>query len=263
MSETPIRFGTVPGRNLFTLTQAMQGLLEQLRIACERPVTLSTAFSYDMVLQGMISDSYDLVLLGPELYVRAVKAGADYTPKIKAIRRGKTSYRGMIIVRDRSQFHTLAGLTGRTMAYVDRESAGGYVFPSALLSSAGVSESDLARVGFCGSHDQVVQEVLNGNYDAGGCYDDARTDALSKTPERIDELRVLARTLPIPNEPIVFSNRLLREEPQLANRLVNAFMTMHESPEGVEAIRRLGSTFDRFTSSGPAEFDEIRHFLGA
>jgi len=251
----PVRFGVVPGHNVFSLTQRVRSLLDLLSKACGHQVILQTAFSYEKVLQSMLKDEYDLVLVGPELYARARAKGAPYRARVQPLRHGLKGYKAMFIARADSDINRLSDVAGRSITFVDRNSSSGYLFPKAMLNLNGLTDDKLGARHFSGTHDQVVKDVLAGAYDVGVCYEDARVDALKHQPDRVDELNIIARTLPIPNEPIVFSQRFITTAPALAGGLLDAFLAMHNSDAGKSVLERMG--FDRFTRADEAAFEQI------
>ena len=144
------------------------------------------------------------------------------------------------------------------MAWVDRDSSSGYVFPRALLRNAGLDpDKDLAREVFVGKHDSVVWNVFLGKADAGACYDDARL--ILKNPLFIERLDILARTADITNEPIVCRPGLPKD---LAEDIQQAFLNLNDNPRWKGLVSQLDTTdFQGFVPAEDSDYDSVREVL--
>ena len=257
--SSAIRFGVVPGQNTFAQRRRLRPLLDHLGTACGRSVILENAQSYEAVLEGMLADCYDLVLVGPELFTRARRKGAPFTALVQPVRNGQIYYHSTVITRNDSGLDSVQDLVGRSIAYVDRNSSSGYLFPRAMLKLEGLKDESFSKVGFSGTHDRVVKDVLKGIYDAGVCYENAEQDVLKTGTYISVELQEIARTVPIPNEPIAMAERFRNRNSNTAETLDRTFLRMHENAEGRQALERLG--FDRFKSADNSSFDRLLKYL--
>ncbi|HOY67248.1 MAG TPA: phosphate/phosphite/phosphonate ABC transporter substrate-binding protein [Candidatus Ozemobacteraceae bacterium] len=204
--DTILKLGRIPFTNATEMVKKHEGLLSYLRQELGvKETRLVLASDYKGIIDKLARGEIDIGWLGTTSYVEALadpKQKASMRILVKPRRFKTTSYRGIIIARGDSGIRNLSDLKGKKIAWVEKDSASGYLFPKALLLEAGVNpDKDFAEAGFLGKHDAVVLNVLLGKYDAGACYDDARNTLREK--EKMNELTILASTQDISNEPIV------------------------------------------------------------
>lgn len=210
------RIARIPFRTAKAVFAESEGLFDELA----RPlgfdkVAVETARDYDGVMEMLSSGRVDAAWLGTVSYARArVEAERRKwkdppVPVAVPIRDGRAYYDGAIIARADSGYKSLGDLKGKRVAFVDPESASGWVFPRLLLEGAGVRvPGDLkteapATADFLHGHDSVVAAVYLKKFDAGAVYDAAVDAVFAREPEKRREIQVLARTARIFNEPIV------------------------------------------------------------
>lgn len=253
----PFIIGQVPSRSVIELFEQRKSLLRLFSSKLDRQVEFRVANTYDDIIAGMSQSQYDLVVLGPLAYVQAVDdSGASYRPLIRPVRYGKPYYRSMIITHANSGVEELSDLRGQSMAFVDPSSTSGYLFPRAhIIEEAGFDPlEETRRADFLGGHDQVVEAVLNGSYEAGAVFDDARGLVLD---DQLDEkLPVLARTQRIPSEPIAVRKDL---SDTTIKQLKSVFLSMHKTNPDV--LNSLGNDIDRYVEADDAVYDEVRNVM--
>lgn len=165
----------------------------------------------------------------------------------------KTSYGGIIVVRSDSNINTVADLKGKSFAYVDKKSASGYFFPKMLMLENKIDpDKDISRVEYMKKHDNILYSVLYKKFDAGAVYDDARE--LLKTDEQRAQIKILAKTAEILNEPIMVRSGL---SPEFEKKIVDAFLKLNkDNPETAHVIENLGNV-ESFVVAADKDYDEI------
>lgn len=210
------RIARIPFRTAKAVFAESEGLFDSLAgpLGYDK-VAVETARDYDSVMNLLSSGQVDAAWLGTVSYARArvdaARSGSKNAPVPVAvpIRDGHAFYDGAIIARTDSGFKSLKDLKGKRIAFVDPESASGFVFPRLLLEAAGVRvPDDLATEtpgspDFLHGHDSVVAAVYLKKFEAGAVYDAAVEAVFAHEPEKARDLTVLARTARIFNEPIV------------------------------------------------------------
>lgn len=154
-----------------------------------------------------------------------------------------TSYRGEILVRADSGIETLADLGGKTIAYADPYSTGGYIYPLKLLDERKVKPGKSV---FAGGHRKAVEMLYDGKVDAAAVYHtkpsdeglarDARMEIADEHPDVISKIRILALTDPIPNGPVATRDGL--PDP-IETALIGALVEFAKKPEGRTALNEL------------------------
>jgi phosphonate transport system substrate-binding protein len=133
-----------------------------------------------------------------------------------SVRGGQVAYHAALFTRHASPVETLADLRGRSAAWVDADSAAGYLFPRLAIAAAGLEPAGLfGEERFLGTHARVADAVLAGEADVGGTY--LSLDPVTERPisagwleagAGINGALILAQAGPIPSDTIVFSRRL-------------------------------------------------------
>lgn len=234
--DTILFLGRIPFTNASEMVAKHEKFLQYLaRELGVKEVRLVLANDYQSILERLLKDEIHIGWLGT-ISATDIINNPQVKLLAKPVRFGTTSYRGIIITREDNDIQTLLDLKGKKFAWVEKDSASGYIFPKALLLEAGISpQSDFSEAAFLGKHDAVVLNVLLGKYDAGCCYDDARNTLKDK--EKVHQLKILATTQDISNEPIVCRENLPED---LKTNLRKAFLKINnDDPAGKEILRDL------------------------
>ena len=170
--------------------------------------------------------------------------------------RGRPVYFTDVIARRDSPLASFADLHGKRYAYNDAGSNSGYVVPRHHLLALGETGGYFGEAVASGSHQQSIQMVLDGMVDASGIDSTVLELETKLRPEIRPALRVVESIGPCPIPPVVVSSRLPIGG---RTRLREAFLTMHEDPEG-RAILADG-LIARFVPVEDADYDAIRDMV--
>jgi ABC-type phosphate/phosphonate transport system substrate-binding protein len=205
-------------------------------------------------------------------------------------RHGTTTYHSALIVR-RGGPRSVADLKGLRAAWVQRDSAAGYLVPRIHLAGQGIDVLHyFARELFVHGHGAVIDAVVNGEADVGAtyCHVDGRSDPRTppttnpraSSPElrpggsdprprvlrapwtdedgrAIRPIEVLTAFGPIPNDALVGSNEL----PASVRSAVTRWL-FDPTPRARDLLQRLLGSGD-FRVPSPAHYDPLRHMLRA
>lgn len=259
--DTVLKLGRIPFTNATEMVKKHEGLLAYLRDELGvKETRLVLASDYKGIMDKLARGEIDIAWLGTTPYVEAMsneKHKAAMRLLVKPRRFKTTSYRGIIIVRQDSGIKNLSDLKGKKIAWVEKDSASGYLFPKALLLEAGVDpDKDFAEAGFLGKHDTVVLNVLIGKYDAGACFDDARNTLRDK--EKINELTILASTQDISNEPIVCRSDLPED---IIEKIKKAFLKLDIDNPVYKKVLEDCTDVQGFTSVQDSDYDYVKKVM--
>jgi len=252
-----IVIGRVPSGNVLDISERMEPLIAYLQKELGIDVQIKFAADYSEFTRQMEKNEYDLAFCGAFQYVTAHER-SGYEAVLRPVRNNADTYVG-IFITTRPDITSLAQLRGKRIAFVDRQSTSGYLFPLGLLIRAGIAPHEIQPF-FLKGHDNVVLNILNRNYDAGACFKTAET---IYGRERSGEIRIIAETDPIPNEPIAISPRFRAERPALADRVIQLLLTLHENPEGLDALAKYGEGVQRFVAARDEDYDTIRDYMAS
>jgi|BioPla2DNA2_1021312.scaffolds.fasta_scaffold12181_2 phosphonate transport system substrate-binding protein len=245
--------GMVPSREASRMIVTLDELAEMLTEEIGIPIDAYVATSFTGLIEAMGTGKVDIGIFGPAALVMAEdRHGVEII--LSSVRRGATSYRSQFNVRADSGIETLEDLRGKTIAFVDPASAGGFQFPYVYLLENGIDpETDLTYV-FAGAHDAGAIGVINGDFDASASFEDVRTDIVAEYPDVFEELTILDYTEPIPNDGVGVRAGLERE---LVEKIQQAFITIGETEAGQELFDELYNVTG-FAPADGSQYDVVR-----
>jgi phosphonate transport system substrate-binding protein len=214
------RIGILGGENEADRLKSYQCLVDKLPgVLGVEKVSLFPAADYDGVVQGLLGGTLDYAELGASGFAKIYLADAKAVePILTTIQTdGSMGYYSIMVARKDKGYMTLEDLKGKKLGFADPDSTSGYLVPLVTLPEkigAPVKEY-FAETGFGGGHENLVLEVLKGNFDAGttfgsgvGDFKDGYTSGnLRKMVDKgilnMDDLVELWKSPLIPNGPIV------------------------------------------------------------
>jgi len=207
-------------------------------------VALSTKFldSYASLAQRIRDESIDVAWLPPVVYV-ALERAKVVEPLVSNHRAGQAAFHGVLLVHSAATMHTLDGLRGTKVAWVDPCSASGYVMPRIQLAMLGVDPRKVFdEEVFTGSHDESVRAVAEGDVDVAATF--ARVDGAGNVTagswSQMDGMRSRVRVLwtfsAIPSDVIVARAGYPRE---LRERVADALVASTNDKAALPLARRL------------------------
>ncbi|HSO38027.1 MAG TPA: PhnD/SsuA/transferrin family substrate-binding protein [Labilithrix sp.] len=197
--------GQTPFEELCALASAASGL----RFA---PVV---AASYAELTAAILDGEVGLAWLPPVPTIDLETRGAASVLAIPA-RGGSSTYHAAFIVR-RGGPKSLAELRGRRAAWVQRDSAAGYLVPRMHLAAQGFDVLRFfARELFVHSHTAVIDAVVSGEADVGAtfCSVDVPSGRVTRSAwqdeggRSLRPVEVLTTMGPIPNDALIAANAL-------------------------------------------------------
>jgi phosphate/phosphite/phosphonate ABC transporter binding protein len=237
-TQKPIRFGMSPALGVAQARVQGERVATWLKQRFDREVRPVVVSDYQALVEAISEGEVDFAWMPPVSLIRASEHGAGVVAL--AQRYGRPTYESAIVVRADSPLMSLADLKGKSIAYVDRDSASGYLFAADLIGrELGKPSEILGEQHFQGSHKAVTDSVRRKWVDAGVTYvvRDTQDQIVYSgwldlaDPEQIP-LRVLATTAPIPCDAIA-------HRPGMASGLVDRLArTLVDGDEGDQAVLR-------------------------
>ncbi|HHL18987.1 MAG TPA: PAS domain S-box protein [Thiothrix sp.] len=179
--KTQIKIGVLSHRGNTLTLEAWQPTAAYLSQKLPAYEFIIKPLDFDKVDMAVEKDEVDFVLVNPGMYVNL-----EYKYRVSRLAtmsnlRGNASYKvfgGVIFVRrDRTDINTLEDIRGKHFMAVDRVSLGGFQMAWRELNAKGIHlYRDMASVEFGGTHDDVVNAVVDGDVDVGT----VRTDILER-----------------------------------------------------------------------------------
>ena len=229
----------------------------QLGRAIGTEVKLVRYPSYGQLMAAMLHAQVEIAWLPPVLCVTAVDSGM--TLILACVRRARKLYHGAIFVPDASPIRTASELRGTRIAWVDTESASGYLFPLAALEAKGMKLDGFFREEiFAGSHPAVVQAVADGSADCGATHYDVVPDQPVSTGWGDRPMRAIVVSEPIPSDAICAGIHVRCET---RARIVDALSQLHRDEEGARLLQDLLDV-TRLDPAQPPHYERVRNAIG-
>lgn len=197
-AEPPGRFGVVSFYNPRIMYLKYQPLMDYLSEQTGRRWELVISPSYSETVQALCSGRLTMAYLGPLTYVRAHDE-CGVVPVVRLNTAGSSSYTSLIMVRRDSPISSLAELADKVVGFGSPLSTSSHLVPRAMLEATGLVPGRTLHCVYYDHHDRAARAVLLGEADACGIRDIVG----HKFEQR--GLRVLARSAPIPNFPLVLA----------------------------------------------------------
>lgn len=204
-SEAPkvVRFGFFPAGDPDKLKLEAKSFAEKMQNKINLPVEVFIAKDYASLTRAMAQNKVDFAFLTPAVYV-----DLDAQNKVKVLLKkvwATDSYYSVLATRADSKYRSLHDLKGARLAFIDRQSTSGFLYPSRFLAKQKMKPQDFAAIEYLGSHKASVESLDAGKVDIISVFSDdvaAKTTALShygkKKPR---EYRILWTSEAIPNDP--------------------------------------------------------------
>ena len=164
-----------------------------------------------------------------------------------------------MIARTDSGLNKLADLKGKKFAYGDPVSTSGAIYPKHLIRTSGYNpDTFFSNVIYAGAHDRVVMAVYNKQVDAGAIYgqpgDDARNRVLTALPDVMSKTKVIAQSVPIPNDTVSVRKDL---PVAITKKVIDGLIAISKSKDGGKVLYDVGS-IDGFKAAKNSDYDSVR-----
>ncbi len=215
--------------------------------------------SYGALSAQLAAGGVDLAWVPPLLAAELRRSGV--VRLIASVRREGTGvYHSVLFTRGDSGVKTLSDLTGRSIGWVDRSSASGYVVPRLWLQHNGIDPtSSFSRESFLHTHANVARAVLRGEVEVGATFavlEPRSRKIVDSGWSGVDEATsaeatVLAQAGSVPSDGVGVSRRVPREA---AERFEHALLHLTDEERG--AVRKAFRA-DGFERCAPAYIASI------
>jgi phosphonate transport system substrate-binding protein len=197
--------------------------------------------------------------LPPILALRST-GRALVTPLALPVRHGVSTYSTALFARADAWVGDAGELRRARAAWVDPQSAAGYLVIRALLRSRGMDLTELfGENTFYGSHEAVVEAVFDGRADVGATFvhEPVKSGGAQRAGWRDRDVRVLAMADSIPSDMLAARADL---EPEIRGRLQDSLVGV-EHPEVVKAATELFGA-EAFRAPSQEHLDALTTILG-
>jgi len=252
--EEEFLIGLIPEENIFTQMKRHKPLAEYLSEKLGLPVRFTILSRYPHIITRFVTRHLDGAFFGAFTGVLAQE-----TLFVEPIARpvgldGNMTTNGYIFTRVGSGIDNLAGMRGKSIAYVDQVTASGYLYALYLLKTHGVKELEgfFKREEYTGGHDTALYTVLAGRADIGVAKARIVDRIRKRDPFAEEEIRILYKSPDLPDN--TFSVRKdLPDDFKL--KLKNILLSMHKDSKGQEVLKLFSAM--QFTTAEADDFEPV------
>ena len=222
--------------------------------------------SYASVVEGMLGGFVHVAVLGPYSYViasekdPAIEVFATYAKKPGHMQEEGPGYRAALITKKGSGFTTIESLKGTTLGLVDPGSTSGNLMPRVVFG--GIIGMDLddyfGKVVYTGSHELSSVAVGKGKVDAAFVATHRFDNVVNKGEIKLEDVNVLWKSDPIPQDPFVYRNDLCQE---VRAQIADTFLGLKDQPAAKKFLDNVKS--NTFVPMTPTDYDIIRKLKAA
>jgi phosphonate transport system substrate-binding protein len=249
-----VLIGLAPEVNIFKQKARFDRLGEHLTRKLGIPVRFTILARHLSVLESFEVERMDGAVLGSLAGALAIqRIGVE--PIARTVNPdGTSTYHGYLFVRKDSGIAGIEGMRGKRIAFVDRATTAGYVFPRAWLRERGVADPErfFQETWFTGTHDAAVSAVLERKADVGAAKHSVLEQLRMDDPRVGRELAILATSPSVPSSAFFVSRHL---EPSLRDALRGALLGLHDDPAGAAVLEQLGAM--RFVETTAADYAPV------
>ncbi|WP_119459647.1 phosphate/phosphite/phosphonate ABC transporter substrate-binding protein [Rhodospirillaceae bacterium SYSU D60014] len=194
--------------------------------------------SYGAVVEAMCNQLADIAFFGPVSYIQANERGCAQLLAV-AVQKGESVYYAGMFAKADAPITAVKDLKGRRVAFGDINSTSSFTFQMAMILDSGLDPiKDLAEIRMTGSHANSIAALAQGLVDVACLSFDSYEKAVREGAVDPEQIKVLVKSIPIPNPPLAMNTKLPEE---LKAKLKAAFNSVHEAP-GItpEMIRGYG-----------------------
>ncbi len=235
-----ILIGVLPEMNVFKQQQRFALLGEYLSKKTDADVEFTILSRYGNIIERFTAEKMDGAFFGSLTGALALKK-LGVVPLARPVNLdGTSTYHGYLFTRKDSGIKSVKDMKGKKMAYVEKATTAGYIFPLAYLKEQGVTDTDyfFSETFFTGSHDAAIHAVLTGKADVGAAKHSVYDWVRQHNPKVDQELVILADSPRVPSNGLLVRNGL--PEP-LRNKLKSVLLGLHNDPDGKVVLQRFGA----------------------
>jgi phosphonate transport system substrate-binding protein len=238
--STELVIGLIPEQNVFKQLERYKPLGEYIEKKTGIKIKFTVLSRYGNIVESFENNKMDAAFWGSFTGALAVKK-----LNVEFIARpinpdGTSSYKGYLLVRKDSGIKNAVDMKGKTIAFVDKATTAGYVFPLAYFRKNGVTnpESYFKEQYFTGSHDAAIKAVLEEQADIG-CAKNTIYEKMAKEDPRVKkELIIIAASPDVPSNGLGVRCTI---DDSIKTKLKKTLLDMDKDAEGQKVLEIFGS----------------------
>jgi phosphonate transport system substrate-binding protein len=246
--------GLIPEMNIFKQKQRFEVLGKYLAEKTGIPLEFTILSRYGNIIERFTAEKMDGAFFGSFTGALAIRK-LGVIPLARPVNLDHTStYQGYLLVRKDSGIKSVADMRGKRMAYVERATTAGYLFPLAFLRANSIGDPDnfFSEFFHAGSHDAAIMAVLDGQADVGAAKHSMYDRVGENNPRVAAELTIIARSPAVPSNGLCVRNTLA---PSVREKLKQALLNLGKDPAAAPVLAKLGAL--EFIETTSADYQPV------
>lgn len=239
-TQDKILIGILPEMNVFKQKQRFKLLGEYLSKKAGVKVEFTILSRYGNIVDRFTTEKMDGAFFGSFTGALAIKK-LGVVPLARPVNLdGTSTYQGYLFARKDSGIKNVKDMKNKRMAFVDKATTAGYIFPLAYLRENNITDTDrfFRESIFTGSHDAAIKAVLDRKADVGAAKHSVYDRERVHDPRVDSELIILARSSSVPSNGLCVRSDL---NETLKNKLKSVLMGLHNDPDGKVVLQQFGA----------------------
>lgn len=230
-----IRFAFLPSADPQRALSDNAEILAYLRVSLGATMLGLVSSNYATVIDALNKGTVDIAYFSPLAYIYA-KGPATLVPLIQGESPdGKiATSRSFLIVSAASTLNSPADLRGKTVAFTDQNSLGGYLVPAySIAKNAGLKVNADYTADFRGTAPAVYAAVMSGAAAAGAIPFNDFDDGVAKGQINKDALHVIDTSFDYPGSVVAARNSL---DPRDRDVIQSVFLALSNQPQDAKVL---------------------------
>ncbi len=253
-ASSHLLIGLIPEMNVFKQKERFKLLGEYLSKKTGVKVEFTILSRYGNILERFTAEKMDGAFFGSFTGALAIQK-LGVIPLARPVNLDNSStYHGYLFVRKDSGIKNVKDMQGKKMAFVEKATTAGYVFPVAYLKKHDVPDVNafFSEHFFAGSHDAAIKAVLNRKADVGAAKHSIY-DRVRKEDPRVDrELTIIAESPKVPSNGLCVRKDL---NVGTRERLRAALLGLDKDPDAKQVLEQFGAL--RFTETTAQDYRPV------
>lgn len=251
---TELTIGIIPKHNVFEQIKRYNLISKYIEDKTGINIKFSFFSKYGNVIENFEADNLDGAFWESFTGAIAIKM-LDIEFVAKSVNfKDSSTYQGYIFVHKYSIIGDPSGMKGMIMAFVDKTTTAGYLFPMAYFKKSGIRDLDefFKEYYFTGSHQEAIYAVLEKEADIG-CANSITFNSLAAEDPRVrDELIIIAKSSDLPIKGL----GLRKSIPfAIKEQLKRVLFEMDRDPKGVKVLEEFG--IKRFIEATESDYAPV------
>ncbi len=259
-SDNDFYIGLIPERNIFEQMERYETFAAYLSKKTGMNIKLRVLTRYGNIIDNFIELGLDGAFFGSFTYALAhAKLGVEPIARPESLE-GVSTYFGMIFVRKDSNISAIKDLKGKIFAFVDKSTTAGHLLPLAFFNENGIEDYStfFDETYFAGTHEDVINDVLNKRADIGAAKNTVFFDMTLKNRNITDDLLILKRSPEVPSNGLAVRKDL---DESLKKKLKSIILNIHNDPEGKSALEKLRAR--KFIETNDEDYKGVYDYINS